>query len=221
MALDEKYYEVAPPGSWSERLLIRARDRIYADFLAACLPQPSDTILDVGVSDVLNDGANLLERLYPRRGQIIACGLGEAKEFRSEFPEIRYRQIAPAPLPFPDKSFDIAFSNAVLEHVGGLENQRRFVADMARVARRLFISVPHRFFPVEHHTAIPIAHWTDATFRLACALTGKRKWSREDELTLMSSSRLRSVVPVGVPHHIGYTGLRLGPFSSNLYLVVN
>src|SRR5690242_1720565 len=74
---DEKYYEAVPLGSWSERLMIRARDRIYADFLANCVPKPSETILDIGVSDVLNEGANLLERLYPYRGQITACGLGE------------------------------------------------------------------------------------------------------------------------------------------------
>jgi hypothetical protein len=220
--VDDKYYEATPQGSWSERLMIRARDRIYADFLATCSPKPSEIILDVGISDVLNDGANLLERLYPHRDQITACGLGEAKEFQNRFPEVSYKQTAPAaPLPFPDVSFDIAFSNAVLEHVGGLERQRWFVAEMRRVARRLFISVPNRFFPVEHHTAIPIAHWTDLSFTLACALTGKRKWAREDELRLMSAPRLRSVVPFGARHQIGYTGLRIGPFSSNLYLALS
>src|SRR4051812_3895138 len=136
MSVDKRYYEVATPGSISERLMIRARDRIYADFLATCLPTPSDTILDVGVSDVLSDGANLLERLYPHRDRIAACGLGEGREFRSAFPEVEYRQIAPGtPLPFPDRSFDIATSNAVLEHVGGIADQRRFVAEIARVAR--------------------------------------------------------------------------------------
>ena len=221
MTVDQRYYEVAKPGSLSERLMIRARDRIYADFLATCSPKPAETILDVGVSDVLNDGANVLERLYPNQEQITACGLGEATEFQAAFLRVRYRRVDTGePLPFANKSFDVATSNAVLEHVGSRENQARFIAEMVRVARRVFISVPHRFFPVEHHTAIPLAHWTDTTWFLACAVTGKQKWSQDKELILMSARHLSSLVPPGSAHQVGYTGLLLGPFSSNLFLTI-
>ncbi len=88
---------------------------------------------------VLTDGANMLERLYPY--QKTACGLGEAKEFQSAFLQVHYRQVVPrAPLPFAEKSFDIATSNAVLEHAGGVEDQRQFVAEMARVIRRTLLA---------------------------------------------------------------------------------
>jgi methyltransferase family protein len=221
MAVDERYYEVLKPGSFSERLMIRARDRIYVDFLATCSPGPAETVLDVGVSDVLNDGANVLERLYPNQEQITACGLGEATEFQAAFPRVRYRQIAPGePLPFANKSFDVATSNAVLEHIGSRENQARFIAEMMRVARRVFISVPNRFFPVEHHTAIPLAHWSDKMWLLACTITGKQKWAQDKELILMSARHLSSLVPSGSPYRVGYTGLLLGPFSSNLFLAI-
>jgi hypothetical protein len=219
MTIDERYYEVARPGSLSERLMILARNRMYSDFLDLCAPRPSDSILDVGVSDVLNDGANMIEQLYPYANRITACGLGEAKEFQAAFPTVHYQQIAPRrPLPFADKSFDLAISNAVLEHIGSADNQRRFVAEMVRVAWRVFITVPCRFFPVEHHTGITLAHWWDKTFRLACGLAGKQKWASEDHLRLMSRKRLACVVPEGMPYCIGYTGLKLGPLSSNLYL---
>jgi 2-polyprenyl-3-methyl-5-hydroxy-6-metoxy-1,4-benzoquinol methylase len=163
----------------------------------------------------------VLERLYPNQEQITACGLGEATEFQAAFPRVRYRRVATGePLPFANKSFDVATSNAVLEHVGSRENQARFIAEMVRVARRVFISVPHRFFPVEHHTAIPLAHWTDTTWFLACAVTGKQKWSQDKELILMSARHLSSLVPPGSAHQVGYTGLLLGPFSSNLFLAI-
>jgi hypothetical protein len=37
----------------------------------------------------------------------------------------------------------------------------------------------------------------------------------------MTSSLLASLSPLDVPRRIGKTGLRLGPFSSNLYLVLH
>jgi hypothetical protein len=37
--------------------------------------------------------------------------------------------------------------------------RQRFVGDVPRVARKLFITVPNRFSPVEHHTTIPPLHW--------------------------------------------------------------
>ena len=219
--LDQRYYDSAPSGSFSERLVIKARDRIYADFLRLCRPATDDEILDVGVSDVLTDSANFLERLYPHPERITAAGLGDAVAFRAAHPQIRYRQIEPnGILPFADKSFAVATSNAVLEHVGSAENQRHFVAELSRVAERVFISVPHRFFPVEHHSGLPFVHWNDAVFAFACKLTGRALWARQDELILMSKSRLRAAVPAGVRSEIGATGLDLGPFSSNLYLFI-
>jgi SAM-dependent methyltransferase len=220
--LDGQYYEVAKPSSLAERILIKARDQIYSDFISEIQPVPTEAILDVGISDVLTNGANFLERLYPYQESITACGLGEAQEFQSAFPKIRYVQIEPnRRLPFADKSFDVATSNAVLEHVGSRQNQLNFIAEMARVAKKVFISVPHRYFPVEHHTGFPLLHWMDASFTLACKLTGKSKWSREDELILMTGKKLRSLIPSGVKYRTGYTGIKIGPLSSNLYLVLS
>jgi ubiquinone/menaquinone biosynthesis C-methylase UbiE len=47
-------------------------------------------------------------------------------QFRSVFADGRA-------LPFPDRSFDIVFSNSVIEHVGDPESQRHFASEIARV----------------------------------------------------------------------------------------
>jgi hypothetical protein len=218
-SLDRKYYEVATPHSFAERVMIRAREQMFKDFLRICSPGPADTIIDVGVSDVITDAANMLERRYAHPERITAVGLGTAGQFRAAFPGVTYRQIvAGEPLPFPDKSFDIATSNAVLEHVGSVANQRRFVSELTRVASRGFITVPNRFFPVEHHTGIPFLHWTDGGFGLACTLLGKEDWARPENLILLSPQRLRAACPPNFAVRMGTTGILLGPFSSSLYL---
>jgi hypothetical protein len=59
-------------------------------------------------------------------------------------------------------------------------------------------------------------------FRLACRLTGKLDWAQPENLILMTRKRLWQLA-ASLPNWsaaVGYTGLRLGPFSSNLFLVL-
>ena len=218
--VDQRYYQVAKPASLAERMVVLARDRIYRDFMLLARPTAASTILDVGVSDVVGEAANVLERKYPYLEQITAVGLGSARQFQSSFPQVAYRQIVPGePLPFADSSFDVATSNAVLEHVGSVDAQVAFVAELARVARCVFVSVPHRFFPVEHHTGIPVLHWMDASFAMACRALGKRDWAESSNLILMTRGSLRRLYPHRTAR-IGITGIRLGPFSSNLFMLI-
>jgi hypothetical protein len=219
--IDGRYYQSVPSRSLRERLLILARDRIYLDFLRACRPQRHDNILDVGVSDVVNDAANLVERKYPYPERITAAGLSAAGDFRQAFPQVTYTRIeANRPLPFADKAFDIATSNAVIEHVGSRTHQANFVRELARVARRVFITAPNRYFPVEHHTAIPLLHFWGETFRLACLCLEKQEWVDEANLIMMSKADLAALAPAGTRAQVNYTGIRLGPFSSNIFLLL-
>ena len=65
-------------------------------------------------------------------------------------------------LPFPDLSFDIVFSNSVIEHVGVFENQQQFAAEIARVGRAYWVQTPNRRFPVEPHLLTPLLHFLPA-----------------------------------------------------------
>ncbi len=64
-----------------------------------------------------------------------------------------------ARLGFPDASFDIAFSNSVIEHVGSLEAQRAFANELRRVGRRLWVQTPARGFFFEPHLLAPFIHY--------------------------------------------------------------
>ncbi len=62
-------------------------------------------------------------------------------------------------LPFRDLSFDVVFSNSVLEHVGGSANQERFAREVERVGRGYWVQTPNLWFPVETHLLTPFIHW--------------------------------------------------------------
>jgi SAM-dependent methyltransferase len=62
-------------------------------------------------------------------------------------------------LPFDDGTFDIAFSNSVIEHVGDHEAQVQFADQIRRVAAHYFVQTPSRDFPIEPHVLAPFIHW--------------------------------------------------------------
>jgi SAM-dependent methyltransferase len=148
-----------------DAISLRSRERKLKLFLDELRPTPETTVLDVGADELgfgEGDGCgtlNFFEERYPWPERITALGLHDGSGFRERYPHIPYVQGDACALPFPDAAFDVVFSNAVIEHVGGRERQRKLVSEAIRVGRRVFITTPNRRFPVEVHTRLPLVHW--------------------------------------------------------------
>lgn len=70
-------------------------------------------------------------------------------------------------LPFADQSFDLVFSNSVIEHVGDRATQARFASEIARVGKEFWLQTPSRYFPVEQHMWTPLVHWLPRRWQAA------------------------------------------------------
>ncbi len=62
-------------------------------------------------------------------------------------------------LAFANASFDVAFSNSVIEHVGGYDEQRVFASELRRVGRQVWVQTPARGFFLEPHLITPFIHY--------------------------------------------------------------
>jgi hypothetical protein len=179
----------------------RHKLRLFLDFIQ---PTEETTVVDVGVADTpFGEGEgqalthNFFEALYPWPERITAVGNVPLTHFATAFPQIRTIVADGRELPFADGEFDVAFSNAVIEHVGGRDDQERFCHELCRVARRVFVTTPNRLFPVDPHTLWPFAHW----------LPDGRRPHRLDGVRPLSPRELRSLFPYRV--RIVNTGLTL------------
>jgi SAM-dependent methyltransferase len=121
--------------------------REFADLYAI----NSDTsILDIG-GTLFNWG------LIPQRPKLTILNITPSS--REIPPGIRWVVGDARRIPYPDQSFDIAFSNAVIEHVGCWEDQVQFAKEVQRVGKRYYVKTPNYYFPLEPHLLTPFIHW--------------------------------------------------------------
>jgi hypothetical protein len=177
----------------------RARRQRFEAFMRLMDPRQHDRVLDVGITDATWRSSNFFEAWYPWPGQITAVVPAAAPAFRAAFPEVTLVVADGRALPFGDGEFDIGFSNAVIEHVGAREEQRRFVAEIVRTCRRAFVCTPNSGFPVDPHTLFPFIHWLPRRWWHALLrATGNGRWASEQMLNPLSASELLSLFPVGI-----------------------
>ena len=189
--------------SLAARLSQSFRARRMRLFLREFDLSPATRVLDVGGNPRI--WATLEVEARPR---IIYLNLPRAAEADDDRARLVFGD--GCRLPFADQSFDIAFSNSVIEHVGSFEAQVEFAREVRRVSRAYWVQTPNRRFPVEQHLLTPVIHWLPKSWQrvlvprvtvwgvLTAAGPAERRFYFEhylNEIRLLSADELRVLFP--------------------------
>lgn len=131
------------------------RARRFELFLRELKPSLTQTLLDVG-------GYPGTWTDHPMAvGQIDCLNVHKVGWNAQSAPSHRIRMLLGdgCRLTMPDKSYDIVFSNSVIEHVGDWNSQVAFAAEVRRVGNGLWVQTPAREFPIEPHYLAPFIHY--------------------------------------------------------------
>lgn len=131
-------------------------------FYKVIKPTQQMKVLDVGAEISPNDKDGLqFIGSYPWKNNISAINLStdHILLINKYYPEIDARVGDACSLPWPDKYFEVIYSNAVIEHVGEIKKQKKMASEIMRVGKCWFVTTPNRWYPFEFHMRLPLVTW--------------------------------------------------------------
>lgn len=98
-----------------------------------------------------------------------------------------------------DQSFDVVFSNSVIEHVGGPDKQEQMASEVHRLGKSHWIQTPSDKFPLEVHTGVPFFFRLPDAAREALLTSWNRRLPEWTEMiygtTVLTQDRMRELFP--------------------------
>lgn len=193
-----RFADNTDPESFASRLR-QARNRRFRVLLDR-LPRPL-SILDVGGSVFvwrqigLADDPAVAITLFnldplPSKDTNITPAAGDARDMRQ----------------FADASFDVVYSNSVIEHVGGPDDVAAMAREIRRVGRSYYVQTPNKHFPIEPHFVFPWFQYLPQSARVALVRRFELGWEGRhpdaaearalvDSIRLLSRRELRKLFP--------------------------
>jgi SAM-dependent methyltransferase len=184
----------------------RLRERRYRLFIELCRVRPHEAILDVGA------GAGAALARFNKVNPIVAVDLRwpDSSPNWLDQPNVRFVHADATSLPFADRAFPIAFSNAVVQLVP-TEKRATFADEIRRVSDRYFVQTQNKWFPVQSTgTLVPFVHLLPRNPQRWFAhhiFPRFPKESRWEPLELLGASELRALFPDAEIHRERVMGL--------------
>ena len=180
------------------------RQKRFAQFeaLIAELPRPLK-ILDIGGTQAFWEGMKFVDQADV---EIVLANLTGSAARHAAF---RICSADGRQLPFASDSFDLIFSNSVIEHLGSRQGQEQMAAEVSRLGSNYYIQMPNRRFPIEPHYLLPLIHFLPRAWQARILLrlrieyfdvrvdSLEKAYAIVDELVLLNASEFQTLLPDG------------------------
>ncbi len=223
IAADPRVRSVAPEGSVRLNVFYRFlpnvaaffRRRRMKKFVQVLKIKPGTRVLDLGGAPAIWEHVSvpLQITLLNLPG---ALSMGEVEVLKA--PNLRHHTFhlvkgnACNVEQFGDRSFDLVFSNSVIEHVGPPPKQAEFAHEVLRLGTSYWVQTPSKWFPIEAHSGMPFYWFYPECMRAAVIRNWRTRlpgwWADYMSTTrVLSRRRLAELFPNGKTHTEYFFGL--------------
>lgn len=92
-----------------------------------------------------------------------------------------------------DSSFDVVFSNSVIEHVGSYEDQLRMAEEVRRIGKCYFVQTPNKYFPLEPHFLFPLFQFLPMKIRVLLLQNFNLGWLKKTPDVVKAKAIVESI----------------------------
>jgi len=195
-------------GAWNYRLSSESRQRKFDLFWSEMKPWPGCSVLNLGAAPPHMGGTLMGVSESTRVEQpeqdlrwrdlcVTGCNInrGDMRLYHHSYERLGFSAVIAdgCRLPFPDRSFDIVFSNAVIEHLTP-PGQQRMASEILRVGRAWFVTTPNYWYPIEMHHKLPLFQFLPAGLQESI----RRKyhtWPDGEPISLLTAKQLAALFP--------------------------
>ena len=180
--------------TYFKKKLLENREKILKIFFNEINYMDEKTLLDIGTTASIDKNHNLILQKTLNNKNITCLSNQDCNLLKNEYPNVKNFIIGDGcDNQLDDNSYDIVYSNATIEHVGSYNNQKLFISECVRVAKKdIFITTPNRYFFLDFHTMIPFIHFLPKiVHRKILNLFGYSFFANEENLNLLSKKDLK------------------------------
>lgn len=207
-----------------KKILYFNRQKIHEIFLKETNYNSESTLIDIGTSNTEDYNHNIILQKTTNNKNIYCLSNTKLDKIVNKYSNVkRFYHADGKNTGLENESFDIVYSSATIEHLGGFNNQVKFIHELNRLSKKkIFITTPNRYYPIDFHTKLPFIHWLPKKIhRIILSILGLNFYAKESNLNLLNYKNIVTIMDLLKIKNFKIIKYKFIFFNSNLIIIIN